>query len=295
MKRMMRSRSHRASRDVSREDVERLLSKSASKDEGLEQLHSIVEALGHAGESSPTEKEVQKFAAQAAKQVPLGPDRSRAALAGAAAAGPTTRRRPVALRLAGATAAVLVVIGGFSGFAYAVDGAVPGDTLYGVDLALEELGIGDGGLQERLREASELVTRGRAQEGLDLASDAVAESAGEDSGLRAAADALRVATQSAMENRALSTSEELGETAERLRQMASEEKTNEELGQAVEELAGSLGPRGNTGGGSGQEQGGSMDAPGSDGIVQPPADPAGSDATSTTVGMGDGMGGGQSK
>lgn len=301
MRRMMRSRSNKAGRDVSRADVERLLSGSVSDDEKLGQLPSIVKALGRASEASPAEEEVQKFAAEAAKQVPLGPDRSGAARAGAvgAAGGLGARRRRLVMRLAGATAAVMVVLGGFSGFAYAADGAVPGDTLYGVDLALEKVGIGAGGLQERLTEASQLVERGQAQEGLDLASDAVAQSAGEDAALRSAADALRAATQSAIESQSLNTIEELGATAERLRQMASEEKTSEELGQAVEDLAGSLSSKGGTGGGtgSGQDQGGSMDTPGSDtGGEGSPTDPAGSVTTSTTImGMGDGAGGGRSK
>ena len=49
-------------------------------------------------------------------------------------------------------ASSLAVVLAFSGVAMAADGASPGDLLYGVDRALESVGIGAGGIDERLAE-----------------------------------------------------------------------------------------------------------------------------------------------
>ncbi|HIE22204.1 MAG TPA: hypothetical protein EYP73_06355 [Acidimicrobiia bacterium] len=51
----------------------------------------------------------------------------------------------------------------------AADDAAPGDALYGIDTALESIGIGDGGTAERLAEASELAANGYVSEALDHA------------------------------------------------------------------------------------------------------------------------------
>lgn len=55
-------------------------------------------------------------------------------------------------RVAMAAAALFVLVTMSSGLAYAANGAKPGDLLYGLDLALEAIGIGDGGVEERLAE-----------------------------------------------------------------------------------------------------------------------------------------------
>ena len=76
------------------------------------------------------------------------------------------RRRFTAI---GATAALAVVaVGG----AAAANHAAPGDALYGVDRALERVGLLDGGLGERLSEAHQLAARGDAVRALTHAADA---------------------------------------------------------------------------------------------------------------------------
>ena len=65
--------------------------------------------------------------------------------------------------------AVTVLFGGLTGVALAADDAAPGDALYGIDTALESIGIGDGGTAERLAEASELAANGYVSEALDHA------------------------------------------------------------------------------------------------------------------------------
>ncbi len=63
-------------------------------------------------------------------------------------------------RAATVAATVALLIGGGAGAAIAANSASPGDVLYGVDQALEAVGIRDGGAQERLEEVQQLVTRG---------------------------------------------------------------------------------------------------------------------------------------
>lgn len=60
------------------------------------------------------------------------------------------RRRAVAL------AASLAMISGMTGLAWAADNAGPGDWLYGLDRALESIGIGAGGAEERLLELADV-------------------------------------------------------------------------------------------------------------------------------------------
>lgn len=57
-------------------------------------------------------------------------------------------------RRATAFAATAAVVLGLSGMAWAADGAAPGDWYYGIDRALEAVGIGAGGAEERLLEVA---------------------------------------------------------------------------------------------------------------------------------------------
>ncbi len=63
-------------------------------------------------------------------------------------------------RVAMAVAALVVLVMLPGGMAYAANGAKPGDLLYGLDRALEAIGIGDGGADERLAESLALVASG---------------------------------------------------------------------------------------------------------------------------------------
>ena len=70
---------------------------------------------------------------------------------------------------------MVLTVGGFGGAAYAANGAAPGDTFYGLDRALEAVGIGNGGSAERLAEVKELVDHGQTAGGLEHAADIVEE------------------------------------------------------------------------------------------------------------------------
>lgn len=56
-------------------------------------------------------------------------------------------------RFAGAFATLVVMLSASAGVAYAADASAPGYPLHGLDLAMESMGIGNGGLSERLSEA----------------------------------------------------------------------------------------------------------------------------------------------
>lgn len=259
-----------AQQGLSKADVDRLLSR-ASGGEEYGPLAATLEALRRAGEPGPTEAEVQVFAARAAKLVPVEPVRD-ASRARSAYAG---HRRRMRLGFAVSSLTLVVLASGFGGLAYAANGALPGDVLYGVDLALEKVGVGDGGLTERLTEAGRLVDAGRVQEGLSHAGDAIAASAPEDEALQAAAMNLHAAATDAANNQNLQSAEGRALLAESLRQMAAKASSPEEFGRAAQELAGSLAPFGQDGGGTGQgpapdgtDGGGGGDGQGSTGTTQ---------------------------
>jgi hypothetical protein len=238
-------------------DVERMLCGAGESDEYLGRLTSLVEALRRVGKTGPTEAEVQLFAAEAAKLVPVTADRSVSRPAPARSSAARRRRRRSAF--ASALAALVVMLSGFGGLAYAANGAVPGDPLYGLDLALEKAGIGDGGLNERLIEASRLVERGRVQEGLALAGDSMAEAAVGNDSLGAAADSLRAAARVAADNQNLKSSEVIGMLAEQLRLMASVKPAATEFGKAVQALVDRVTEESQANGDPGQGQGQTTD------------------------------------
>ena len=145
-------------------------------------------------------------------------------------------------------ASALAVVLSFAGVAYAADGAVPGDSLYGFDCALEDVGIGAGGLEERLTEAAELIDDGEVDEGLAHAAEALVEEDDEDGddedGDKGGADdetarreALLAAADAVLSNGCEQSLEVRTRVAEKLRFLATTELTGKEYGQAVSELA----------------------------------------------------------
>lgn len=155
-----------------------------------------------------------------------------------------TRKTKLIITLATAIALVL----GFAGVAYAADGAVPGDTLYGLDCALENAGIGDGGLEERLGEAGELMDENYVDAGLDHAVEALLEEGDDDGdgdvdyddGLGddpARCEALLAAAEAVLANGSEQSLETQTRVAEKLVFMATTELTGRDYGQAVSQLA----------------------------------------------------------
>jgi len=122
--------------------------------------------------------DLEVFVASLSGQVERPEDVGYMATALAATARATRRSPRPALRRVMALAASVAVLFALSGVAIAADGAVPGDLLYGVDRAMERIGIGDGGVDERIVEFDALIERGRHQDAFDIL-DEFAESAPE--------------------------------------------------------------------------------------------------------------------
>lgn len=115
--------------------------------------------------------------------------------------GRTTRSPILGLkrRLAGGLAAA-VLLSGMTGVAVAADGAGPGDVLYGLDRALEAVGIGDGGAAERIEEARLLMEDGEFSTAIGQMADAVDAGANQEEAFSPeaskASEALRGAAES---------------------------------------------------------------------------------------------------
>lgn len=92
-----------------------------------------------------------------------------------AATARSTRRTRGLRRMAtiAASAALLVAM---SGVAMAADRAAPGDALYGIDRTLEAIGIGDGGVDERLDEFDVLLERGNEEKAFEFLEEVIADS-----------------------------------------------------------------------------------------------------------------------
>ena len=155
--------------------IERLLSGGVPEDEELAGLAPFVDMLRAERGHILSDADTARYAAEAAEVVRskrtgladgIDPEREL-----------SKRRREVMTlkpKIAAALAALLL-FSGMTGVAFAADGAVPGDTLYGLDRALESVGVGDGGAAERLDEVRELVEDGRPEAGLAHIDEALTE------------------------------------------------------------------------------------------------------------------------
>jgi hypothetical protein len=149
-------------------DVETLLAGGIPEDEGLALLAPVLAKLSDDLTRPPSEERVGSFAAAAVALAAAGKGIEES---------PTTTRRSRRPRLARRFAIPLAAVFSLSamtGIALASDDATPGDTLYGVDLALENVGVGAGGAAERLAEASKLAENGNPAAALAHAAQAVA-------------------------------------------------------------------------------------------------------------------------
>jgi hypothetical protein len=139
-------------------DLDRLIDGKQPLNDDLALLESFVNSIGNFGAVTPSPEFIEYQAARAAEtaqarhvtatEIPFSTGR-RLAL---------TLKRRVA---AGATSLMMIV--GMTGIAWASDSAVPGDWNYGIDRALESIGIGAGGAGERLQELATIREDGRSR------------------------------------------------------------------------------------------------------------------------------------
>src|SRR5664279_4945852 len=204
-------------------DADALLSGRAPSDPSLMDLHRALASIKSSLVVEPNVERASVFAVQLAS----------VAATLQADAAPAPRRGAVASPWRRRVAAVIAVAA-ISGFgvagAAAADEAAPGDLMYGVDQALESVGILDGGTGERVHEAQKLLDGGDVEGALELTGDAL-ESDGHveaATGLRNAA--LAVASQS-------SGDDLRAQVSAMLEWMAGQDSRGAEFGAAVSERA----------------------------------------------------------
>ena len=154
------------------QDVERLVSGDNPRDPSMAELIPVIDALRSYRSIVPSIDAPELLVAEAAETVrdaqkahlDLVPFR----------AEPRPDRRPswLATRAAAAVVAFVLLIG-VSAIAFAAHVSIPGDALYGLDRALEAVGIGDGSVDERLVEADILVADGKSVEAITLLGETV--------------------------------------------------------------------------------------------------------------------------
>lgn len=151
----------------------------------------------------------------------------------------------VGTKIAAVVASAVVAAGGLTGLGFAADDAVPGDTLYGLDCAMERIGLGDGGVQERVREAEKLVRQGEVEKGLNHAAEALRNQAGLDKdgeangALVQAANSVQNAIQTANQGESDQIRARVAEMLQWMSQTMAQDRAGEEgdFGQGVAERA----------------------------------------------------------
>ncbi|NIA24335.1 MAG: hypothetical protein GWP04_02065 [Gammaproteobacteria bacterium] len=141
-------------------------------------------------------------------------------------------------KLLAASVALAAVTGGVGAVA---NQSAPGDPLYGVDIALEHVGLFNGGTTERLQEAQRLIVQNHVAEGLEFAGKAIGR-LDRDRGLEQAASALQEAAEHVAAQRAnaeayQATQQYRDQVAEMLQRMSQEMKQKQINVQHVAETA----------------------------------------------------------
>ncbi len=264
--------------EMTQRDVESVLTGEKLEDPALARLHTVLTELHQP--LAPSDEQIESLAAEAAAFARETRHESSLAVN----ANQTSRVRPLLIALRERLAVItiaFIVAAGMAGVAVASDAAAPGDPLYGLDRALEVIGIGDGGLPERISEAQVLASSGRIVEAIDHVAEAIAVS-GDGEQVEAfspeadnAAVALRDAAANVESDNAAPESQEVRDAvASMLDEMASMVNNPDfegaEFGRRIAERARSIG-----GQGGGQDIVDRPDGEGQDrkpGDVGPPAD-----------------------
>lgn len=225
-------------------EMERLLTGQPPENPELALLGNVLAAVHVIEPTAPSDERVAEFASRAAALTREHTPETKSA------SNPVRRRRSLATlqeRLAVVAVAMFVLVG-MSGLAVAADAAAPGDALYGIDRALERIGINDGAAGERIAEAGALASRGQVTEAIGHAASAIEDPTNDDdaaTSVSQAATALREAAvsvesgsnETASEEVRVSVSAMLSEMAEL---MGDPELDGAEFGRRVSEMARSI-------------------------------------------------------
>jgi hypothetical protein len=253
------------------QEIELLLSGEIPQEEDLARFWLVLTSLHHPIPSPPTNERVLALAARAAE---ISLDARERQEGGEREEGPNRGRGFVLKRkLAGGLAAA-VLLSGMTGVAVAADNAIPGDALYGLDRALEAVGIGDGGAEERLAEARSLLENGQTSTAIEHLADAVDVGAAQEDSFSPeaarASDALRGAAETVRNSQADAASENVREAvAAMLSEIAAMLETQQfdgaALGATISEMARALGAGGSDAAAPGKSEDAGQDAPGRSG------------------------------
>ena len=170
---------------ISDRDIERFFSRQKPEDEVLAELMPRLHEWHARQVRNPSNDQVKVFAVEAS-QIALA---SRPEQPTTAAATRTRSGRRLLRRLSyqlGVGLAALVLVSGMTGVAVASNEAAPGDALYGVDRALEAVGINNGGAAERIAEAQVLLSRGQPADAVEHAIEALEVTEGDSENLQSA-------------------------------------------------------------------------------------------------------------
>jgi hypothetical protein len=150
-------------------DVELLLTGQVPEDDALASFMPLVTSLRSEWSRQPSDASISTFATLASAM-------TRKAETTSPMPSPAPVRRPRArfTRRLALPLASIIFLSAMTGVAFAADDAAPGDSLYDLDLALENVGVGAGGVVERLTEAAKMADNGNASEALAHAAQAVA-------------------------------------------------------------------------------------------------------------------------
>lgn len=155
---------------ISEQEIERLLTGSPAGNGLHSDLAVFVEKMRSYESYLPSDLLVDRVAAEAAT---LALAARELAVTGAKVSPPSRGRWPALSPRTAVAAMSVVMVVGMTGVAAAADSAAPGDPLYGLDRALERIGIGAGSAGERLEEADHLLTEGQTLQALEHAAEAV--------------------------------------------------------------------------------------------------------------------------
>jgi hypothetical protein len=136
------------------QDIEKLLSGGVPAEPEIAALEGFIGTLRSLRPEQQPDGHVSQLVAQAASLARKAETASVTQLEARPRRRHSIRLAPVAAALSG------VLVMGMTSVAMAADGAAPGDFLYGVDRALEKMGVGDGGIHERITEAGVLMVHG---------------------------------------------------------------------------------------------------------------------------------------
>jgi hypothetical protein len=235
------------------QDVERLFNGETPDSQALATLSPILSSIQSVSWPSLSEERVARFASRAAKLALT--EEPRPTLNFAVQLSKLGWLPSLSRGLAIGVASILV-ISGMTAVAIASDDAAPGDALYGIDRALEAVGIGDGAAAERIAEARALFDRGQVTEAIEHASEALdvvpaGDSADFSPESTNAAAALHTAADSVQAQGATQSQDVRDAVAAMLAEMAAmiEDPALEgrDFGQKVAEMAGAIGGKDNPG------------------------------------------------